>query len=452
MKQSIITLSFLFALFCSIGTQAQEVLIQGSRLDIGSGNEFGSYYSGAIGLQNFAAGANSLVIGYKDTIPDGSTNSFAAGGHNRINGINSFAIGGNVKALGSLTVGIGYFLKARNENNFVMGCGIQGNNTNPNLFLENTNPYSMMIGFHSTKPTLTIGPSPNNYPTGELFDLTGKVAIGNVPVSEIAAKLHIRSDEGEDAGVFLEPAETKSAFVRLLDKGHEIRVNSNGTMQLISINNPFQIESRNVSIINGEFTLGSYNDHRIKLITTDFPSIYANASRSGNSYVCYDSGASFALEFNNNAMLFRTAYTSNNSRTMEITNWSNPLCLKTNGSIVMNGRVGVNIENTTADYALSVDGGIITTKVYIQDVEDWPDYVFDENYNLMSLQELKKYIVNNKHLPEMPSENDIVGRGFDIQEIQQAMMKKIEELTLYVLQQQEEIEELKEIIDKLKEK
>ena len=361
MKQSIITLSFLFALFCSIGTQAQEVLIQGSRLDIGSGNEFGSYYSGAIGLQNFAAGANSLVIGYKDTIPDGSTNSFAAGGHNRINGINSFAIGGNVKALGSLTVGIGYFLKARNENNFVMGCGIQGNNTNPNLFLENTNPYSMMIGFHSTKPTLTIGPSPNDYPTGEHFDLTGKVAIGNVPISEIAAKLHIRSDEGEDAGVFLEPQDptTNNTFIHLRDESHGIEVDNEGNMTIKS-------------------KIGSVNS-----------------------------------------------------------------------KLLLQGRVEVNTNSTNTSYSLCVKGGILTDKINIMHSSHWPDYVFSSDYLLMPLSDLKVFITEKHHLPEVPSENDIKTEGVEIGDMQGILLKKIEEMTLYILQQQEQIDKLEQRIEEL---
>ena len=365
MKQSIITLSFLFALFCSIGTQAQEVLIQGSRLDIGSGNEFGSYYSGAIGLQNFAAGANSLVIGYKDTIPDGSTNSFAAGGHNRINGINSFAIGGNVKALGSLTVGIGYFLKARNENNFVMGCGIQGNNTNPNLFLENTNPYSMMIGFHSTKPTLTIGPSPNDYPTGEHFDLTGKVAIGDVPVPEIAAKLHIRSDEGEDAGVFLEPQDTttNNTFIHLRDESHGILVDNAGDMTISASDNAMNLQSSNITLT---------------------------------------------------------------------------------------GKVGINIENESETYAFAVNGGILTNEVFIKNVNEWYDNVFSKDYKLLPLNELRHYINDYGHLPEVPSETTVTNEGYNMSEMQGLLLKKIEELTLYTLKQQEEIDKLKQIIEELK--
>ncbi len=220
-------------------------------------------------------------------------------------------------------------------------------------------------------------------------------------------------------------------------------------MYLLSNNNTFRLESRNANISSSEFTLGTPDDLKLNLIASGTPAFYSNAYRNGNSCFRQTRGSSYAIEFKNDAMLFRTAVNQDPRGTI-ITNWRDPLCLKTNGNIVMNGKVGINRENTTANYTLAVDGGIITTKVFIQDVENWPDYVFDADYKLMSLDDLKVFIGENKHLPEMPSESEIVGRGYDMQEMQQAMMKKIEELTLYTLQQQKEIEALRKTIDELK--
>lgn len=444
------------ALVFSFNIKAQ--VVPGSNLNIGENNTLtqtgNTYHSNAIGTGNYLEGNNSLAVGENDTIlyPGGA--SIALGSCNKIAANVSFAIGSNVKVLGLRGVGIGHLVKVTGPSgSMAIGSGMLGSYSNPNLFLENSYNKCLIIGFHSTKPTLTVGPSPNDYPNGDLiFDRTGKVAIGDVPVPEIAAKLHIRSDDEEEAGIFLQTLGKTRAFVRLLDEKHELAVDDDGRMHLLSISNPFHLESRNASITDGEITLGNPNDRKLKLMTTDFPAFYANASRSGNSYVCYQQGASFAIEFNNNAMLFRTAYTENNSRIMEINGWRTPLCLKTDGSIVMKGKVGINTENTTADYTLAVDGGIITTKVFIQDVDDWPDYVFEDTYKLMPLRELKKFVADNKHLPDMPSESEIVEQGYDIQEIQQALLKKIEELTIYTLQQQEEIDALKRMIDKLKEK
>ena len=121
---------------------------------------------------------------------------------------------------GAMSVGIGYYLKPGNEKSIIIGKGVEGNNNIPFKLLQNNYPNTLMIGMNSTKPTLTIGPSPNNYPNGDTLTKTGKVAIGDVPVPHIAAKLHIRSDYGEDAGVFLEPKDpmTSNTFIRMRDE------------------------------------------------------------------------------------------------------------------------------------------------------------------------------------------------------------------------------------------
>jgi hypothetical protein len=455
MKQTriIIILSLCLAsCYCVI---AQSV-VSGTNLNIGANNTLTqtgtTFQSNAIGENCYLEGSNSLVVGKRDTILNVSEASVALGFGNKIQGSGSMAFGNNVTIQGMRNVGIGYFLNLPNTTcSMAIGSGLPGSALSPDLFLENNYNNSLMIGFHSTKPTLTISPSPNDYPTGEHFNRTGKVAIGDVLVPDIAAKLHIRSDEGEDAGIFLQPHkyEKDKAFVRFFDENHELAVNNDGSMDLLSLNSNFTLKSRNVNISNGEFTLGNPDDLKLNLIGTGKPAFYSNAYRIGNACFRQTIGSSYAIEFKNDAMLFRTAV-NQDPRGTRITNWRDPLCLKTNGNIVMNGKVGINVENTTANYTLAVDGGIITTKVFIQDVENWPDYVFDADYKLMSLDDLKIFIGENKHLPEMPSESEIVGQGYDMQEMQQAMMKKIEELTLYTIQQQEEIEALRKTIDELK--
>ena len=452
MKQQRIILTVLLATLIGFSMQAQDI-IRGTNLNIGDNNTLSNYgndyYGNAIGTNHYVEGASSLTVGYKDTITQYGYNSVAFGSVNKVAGNSSMAVGSDVKVLQGYSMGIGRHLRVSNGYNMIIGNGITNTGIGPDVILENPYSHSLMIGFYSSKPTLTVGPSPNTF--GEVVNRTGKVAIGDVPVPDIAAKLHIRSDEGEDAGIFLQPHkyEKDKAFVRLVDENHELSVHNDGSMNLLSLNSNFTLKSSNVDISNGEFTLGNPGDLKLNLIGTGNPAFYSNAYRRGNSCFRQTIGSSYAIEFKNDAMLFRTAVNQDPRGTI-ITNWRDPLCLKTNGNIVMNGKVGINRENTTANYTLAVDGGIITTKVFIQDVENWPDYVFDADYKLMSLEDLKVFIGENKHLPEMPSESEIVGRGYDMQEMQQAMMKKIEELTLYTLQQQKEIEALRKTIDELK--
>jgi len=111
--------------------------------------------------------------------------------------------------------------------------------------------------------------------------------------------------------------------------------------------------------------------------------------------------------------------------------------------ITLLGKVGINTVNQTSNYALAVDGGIITTKVYIKEVKEWPDYVFTDEYPLMSLDELKQYLNQHHHLPGLPAEQEVLDKGYDMSEMHVTLLQKIEEMTRYILQLQEEIDAMK---------
>jgi hypothetical protein len=80
----------------------------------------------------------------------------------------------------------------------------------------------------------------------------------------------------------------------------------------------------------------------------------------------------------------------------------------------------------------------------------WPDYVFKKNYKLPSLKETERYIKQNGHLPEMPSAKEIENKGLSLSEMVTMQMKKIEELTLYIIEQQKQMEILKNEVNQLK--
>ncbi len=111
--------------------------------------------------------------------------------------------------------------------------------------------------------------------------------------------------------------------------------------------------------------------------------------------------------------------------------------------ITLFGKVGINTVNQTSNYALAVDGGIITTQVYIKEVKEWPDYVFADEYPLMSLEELKQYLNQHRHLPGVPAEQEILDKGYEMNEMHVTLLQKIEEMTRYILQLHEEIDAMK---------
>ena len=74
---------------------------------------------------------------------------------------------------------------------------------------------------------------------------------------------------------------------------------------------------------------------------------------------------------------------------------------------------------------------------------DWADFVFEKDYDLPTLSEVEQFIQKNKHLPGVPSAKEVETNGMDVAETQAMLLQKIEELTLYIIQQQKEIELLK---------
>ncbi len=97
------------------------------------------------------------------------------------------------------------------------------------------------------------------------------------------------------------------------------------------------------------------------------------------------------------------------------------------------GNIGIGTTDTKG-YKLAVAGsaGVIAEKFVVKKQGNWPDYVFGDEYKLRSLTSLEEFISTNKHLPEVPSVSDIEKDGLDIGTTQAALLKKIEELTLYV--------------------
>ena len=123
-------------------------------------------------------------------------------------------------------------------------------------------------------------------------------------------------------------------------------------------------------------------------------------------------------------------------------------------NIKMMGKVGINTDNNfTGDYeyTLAVKGGVLTSEVYVKEVDEWHDYVFDDNYDLIPLEKLEKYVRSEKHLPDLPSEKEILDHGYNISEMDGMLLKKIEELTLYAVALQRQLDEQQLIINKLQE-
>jgi len=111
------------------------------------------------------------------------------------------------------------------------------------------------------------------------------------------------------------------------------------------------------------------------------------------------------------------------------------------------GNIGINTIPYT-QYKFAVNGGIVATAVTVKANANWPDYVFEKNYQLIPLSDLKSYLEINHHLPEIPSAKEMQKDGLNVGENQVKLLQKVEELTLYVIDKDQQLNDEKDIIGK----
>ncbi|MFA8449706.1 MAG: hypothetical protein ACEPOW_03310 [Bacteroidales bacterium] len=137
-----------------------------------------------------------------------------------------------------------------------------------------------------------------------------------------------------------------------------------------------------------------------------------------------------------------------------------------NNILTVKGKIGIGTETPEEAFHLvgnakivgdtkvsgnaNFDGEIIAKRVSLE-IGSFPDYVFEENYKLMSLYELESFINKNKHLPGVPSESEVVEKGLDVEKINTLLVEKVEELTLYTIDQQKKLDSQADEISQLKE-
>jgi len=115
-------------------------------------------------------------------------------------------------------------------------------------------------------------------------------------------------------------------------------------------------------------------------------------------------------------------------------------------TIKNNGNIGIG--TTNPKYLLSVKGKIGAGEIVVEDVTAWADFVFNSDYRLMPLAEVESFIQENNHLPDVPSETEVKEKGINVAEMNAKLLQKIEELTLYVIEQNKRIEELEKQVKK----
>jgi hypothetical protein len=166
----------------------------------------------------------------------------------------------------------------------------------------------------------------------------------------------------------------------------------------------------------------------------------------------YANRYSFKLVGANNALFIAISNVANERKTYIQSGHEDPnYAAAGQGPIVLNpfgGNIGIGTGTQNPTEKLTVYGTIYSREVRVDLSVPGPDYVFEAGYRLPSLSEIEKYVIENKHLPDVPSANEMKESGVKLSEMNMLLLKKVEELTLHLIRQEKEIESLKAAANK----
>ena len=182
----------------------------------------------------------------------------------------------------------------------------------------------------------------------------------------------------------------------------------------------------------GESSVQLNDNNTLNLFGGIFPAgsrlnLYAG---SDNGFYIKKSSEGYAMKLVNNSTTADAIQVSTSSNLDDI-----------NFVVQHTGRTGIGTSTPSEDYMLDVAGKVRACEVVVSN-PGWCDYVFEDDYELMSLTEVKSFIKKNKHLPHVPSEATVEAEGVSLAEMNAVLLRKVEELMLYTLKQEELIQQI----------
>ena len=236
-----------------------------------------------------------------------------------------------------------------------------------------------------------------------------------------------------------------STAQNLVLDGDEIQARDDGSNSHLYINyhggdvllSPFLSTNGQVGV--GYLSLGALStDYKLGVSGRTLIRGGGDAGYSGNGFLQLGDSNESNTVFDNNEILAR-----NNGLAA-------PLYLQHDGGDLLlcgseGGGVGIGILSPSSiptGYLLAVDGKGIFEELRVEMSGQWPDYVFEEEYDLRTISELSRFIEQHGHLPNIPSAAEIESKGILLGEMQNRMIEKIEELTLYIIELENRISHL----------
>ncbi|MCB0482543.1 MAG: hypothetical protein KDC83_14030, partial [Flavobacteriales bacterium] len=268
--------------------------------------------------------------------------------------------------------------------------------------------------------------SSNNFaPTRRVtIDPDGQLGIGNNldPTEDLDVDGHIRMRTGAQAGYV-----AVSNNVGTMSWQSPSSLGIGGFWQAMTMSSPGSGHIMNLD--NGEVHIGK-KPYAMFFRPYCSELLYSNIVKEGDVGIFFGPTEEIPGElFQNEPGFVIAARNTANGNT-------NGLRMDWNGNVVIGENYSIK---TSEPYKLAVNGNIIAELVKVRLRNSWPDYVFQRDYDLMSLPKLEEYINNNGHLPNVPSSTDVEKEGVDLGEMNRILLQKIEELTLYVIELEKRI-------------
>ncbi|MBN1187704.1 MAG: hypothetical protein JXB49_35850 [Bacteroidales bacterium] len=257
----------------------------------------------------------------------------------------------------------------------------------------------------------------NTYP----WPSSGNIGIGT---TSPGAKLHIYQSSNADASMWIQRAYNSRHCISIYKPA--------GTL---SYTNP--LWASGIYANTTDYTIWSYGTYDSKklVIKTDGKVGIGTTAPGGKLHVSATGGSGIVLTHSNsNYWSYGIQANVDNEKTkaLAVRNYTYPEGERDIFLVYGNGNV--NAKSIYAEaFQVRPDAMVI-----------WYDQVFNKDYNLMTLSELENYVKTNNHLPDIPSEREVKEEGFNMAEMDGLLLKKIEELTLYVIELEKEIEQLKQ--------
>lgn len=124
--------------------------------------------------------------------------------------------------------------------------------------------------------------------------------------------------------------------------------------------------------------------------------------------------------------------------------------VKQDGNIFFQNKVAVGTATLPTGYTFAVNGQAMFTYIQVKQEGEWPDYVFSKDYELKDLDEIERFVNENSHLPGMPDGEEVQENGINLAGMNAKLLEKVEELTLYLIEQNKRLDAQDEEINELK--